>query len=212
MGEMGERHEDIQRGYFLQPSPAGTLICHCSWGCCRVLGVQAGRGQAASPPQPLSATISHGSAGPWGSAVSLGWEGCCLGSQTPGGRWGWFPPFSQQGQTACPKNRDTPFQASSLGGWLLFWRDKIMQEGDPGEAEQFSRLSLKVFPPEEERVAGQRGWLLPSPAPRDRHRAPEPSAGPCSQPLRGLEEYRWLMPSACMKYPICWETKGALCY
>lgn len=121
-----------------QPSPAGTLAAGWSWGYSCVLRAQAGRGQATSPPQPLSATVHHSSTEPWGSALSLGQKGC-LGSQAPRGWWGWSSLTSQQGHTACPQNRDTPFLALSLGGWLL-WRDKIMLGGDAGEAEQFARL------------------------------------------------------------------------
>lgn len=88
-----------------QPSPASTLPACCSRGCSRVLGVQAGKGHATSPPQPLSATISHSSVGPQGSAVSPGQEGC-LGSQTPG-MVGLVPPTSWQGHASCPKTRDT---------------------------------------------------------------------------------------------------------
>lgn len=43
--------------------------------------------------------------------------------------------------------------------------------------------------------------LLPPAVPRSRARG-----------LRALGAHRWLMPSACMKYPICCGTKGALCY
>lgn len=61
-----------------QPSPASNLPARRPQGCSCV----SGGGHAASPPQPLSATVSHSSAGLHGSALSPGWE-CCLGSQTP---------------------------------------------------------------------------------------------------------------------------------
>lgn len=72
--------------------------------------------------------------GPLGSAMSQGQEGC-LGSQTPGDGGVSLPHF-----TACPKNRDIPFLASSLGVWLLFLEDETMQGVILGEVEQFSRL------------------------------------------------------------------------
>lgn len=79
-----------------------------------------------------------------------------LGSQPPG-MVGLVPPlFAAVSHSMC-KTRNPPFPALSLGdggGWLPFWKEKIMQGSDAGETEQFSKLWLRV-PPRKEGCQGR---------------------------------------------------------
>lgn len=192
--EMGEQHEDIPCGY-LPALPLQHLACLLLQGCSCVLGMWQ-RGET-PPPQPLSATASHSSMRPLGQ----GQEGC-LRSQTP-----------EDGEvsalhfTACPKSRDIPFLPSSLGLGYSFGGTKACRG-----VKQSSFPGCNLGCPASREGWPGRGAALWIPQPPGQAQCPEPSSGLRSRPPPALEEYRWLMPSACMKYPICRETKGALCY
>lgn len=130
----------ISNADIFQPSPADTLPAHCCWGCSRVPGVRAGRGHAASPPQTLSATVSHCSAGPWGSAMSPGREDC-LGSQAPGdGRAGSPPLHSRDTQHVLKTGTPLSWPRVQGVGCSFEGTKSCGEGGDPGEAKQFSRL------------------------------------------------------------------------
>ena len=172
-GETAKQHETTQQIYFPAP-PASTLPARCSRRCPHVLGVRAGRGHAASPPQPLAATVSHSSVGPWGSAMSVGWEGW-LGSQLLGR----FASLQGRDMQQVPKPGTSLSWPPVWGGGccLLFWRDKVRQRGDPGETKQFSRLQLRGSPPLQGRDARAEGPLAATSSP--------PGQTPCPGAERG---------------------------
>lgn len=112
----GEREQERLRSMrisnigIFQPSPAGTLAAGWSWEHSHVLRVQAGRGQATSPSQPLSATVHHSSTEPCPRDRRAVW------SLRPPGMAGLVLPHFTAGTRSMSPKQGHPFPGLEFGG------------------------------------------------------------------------------------------------
>lgn len=123
-----------------QPPPDSTLPARSSRGCSRVLGVRTGRGHGDMPPALPSPSLPPLVTTPWVCEALL----CPRDERAV---WGLkcgasSPPFTAGTRKPSPtpltppQIRGHPFTGIEFwGGWLLFWRAKIMQGDDPGKAK-----------------------------------------------------------------------------